>query len=56
MVEVLKHVLGICGDGHPSLLFGISSFTTMIVARKQISTYVKSLLQAFLPHFFQHKK
>lgn len=43
MVEAVKHLLGCCGEGHPSLLYLLTA-TPLIVMRSQIVKWFSLIL------------
>lgn len=47
MVEVIKHIFGLCGDGHPSIIYGIGFIPVLLHFRNTVTSYVKTLLQHF---------
>ena len=47
MIDLLKHIFGLCGDGHPSIIYGISLLPIILNYKNKITSYVKILLQQF---------
>ena len=43
IVHLLKHIIGLCGEAHPSLIMGGGVFiTTLTIYSKQIMFYLKN--------------
>lgn len=47
MLEAIKHLFGICGEGHPSILYGLGILPIILGFRGKITSYLKTLLQRF---------
>jgi len=45
MVEILKHIFGICGDGHPSIIYGIGILPVLLSFKNRIILGARILLQ-----------
>jgi hypothetical protein len=55
MLEVIKHLFGFCGEGHPNLLLGFG-FAQIILLKNHIKLWFKYLilyLKNFLLLFWQ---
>ena len=43
IIHLLKHITGLCGEAHPSLIMGGGVFiTTLTIYSKQIMFYLKN--------------
>ena len=43
IIHLLKHIIGLCGETHPSLIMGGGVFiTTLTIYSKQIMFYLKN--------------
>ena len=43
IIHLLKHIIGLCGEAHPSLIMGGGVFiTTLTIYSKQIMFYLKN--------------
>ena len=47
MIEIIKHVFGTCGDGHPSIIYGFGFLPIILYFKNRIILNVKILLQRF---------
>lgn len=57
MVEILKHSLGLCGDGHPSLLYGLTIVPFIVFLRAiklKVTLGLKNCLKQFYLYFYQN--
>ena len=44
IIHLLKHIIGLCGEAHPSLLMGGGVFiTSLVIWKNQIVMYIKDL-------------
>ena len=44
LIHFFKHLIGLCGETHPSLIMGGGAFvTSLVVWRNQIIMYIKDL-------------
>ena len=44
ILHFFKHLIGLCGEAHPSLIMGGGVFiTTMTIYFRQITDYIRSL-------------
>lgn len=55
MLDFIKHLLGICGDGHPSILFGLGLAPVFLTFKGRFTSYAKTLSQRFGLGFRQDK-
>lgn len=55
MLDFIRHLFGVCGDGHPSILFGFGLMPILLAFRVRITLYVKILSQRFGLGFRQDK-
>jgi hypothetical protein len=57
MIEFLKHSLGLCGDGHPNLLYGLATipfFVFLQGIKLKITLSLKNFLKQFYSYFYQN--
>lgn len=47
MIEFFKHSFGLCGDGHPSLLYVLGIIPFLRIIRIKVVLYLKSFLKRF---------
>lgn len=43
MVEIFRHLFGVCGDGHPSLLYLLGVTPALIYLRNRISIFFRNI-------------
>jgi len=45
MIEAISHIFGVCGDGHPSIAYGIGVLPILLAFKNRVILYVRTLLQ-----------
>jgi len=54
MIEILKHSFGLCGDGHPNILYFLGIIPLVSFIRTNIVLRLKIYLKQIYSYFYRY--